>query len=103
MLFSHPRELKSLFSRSFTEIHRDFLHRPSSGYLPEEIWRKAGKSIWTVYCLLSPTSTWAHRHLHTGLQGLAAVLMQGQERERPLNAVIVKSSPSVTTMKDNVS
>ncbi|XP_061101144.1 protein CBFA2T3-like [Conger conger] len=24
------------------EIHRDFLHRPSSGYLPEEIWRKAG-------------------------------------------------------------
>ncbi|KAK5603684.1 Protein cbfa2t3 [Crenichthys baileyi] len=27
-----------------TEIHRDFLHRPSSGYLPEEIWRKAGKN-----------------------------------------------------------
>lgn len=26
------------------EIHRDFLHRPPSGYLPEEIWRKAGKS-----------------------------------------------------------
>ncbi|KAJ3593322.1 hypothetical protein NHX12_005657 [Muraenolepis orangiensis] len=24
------------------EIHRDFLHRPVSGYLPEEIWRKAG-------------------------------------------------------------
>nr|XP_046202150.1 LOW QUALITY PROTEIN: protein CBFA2T3-like [Oncorhynchus gorbuscha] len=24
------------------EIHRDFLHRPASGYLPEEIWRKAG-------------------------------------------------------------
>ncbi|KAM6981326.1 protein CBFA2T3 isoform 2-T7 [Aplochiton taeniatus] len=24
------------------EIHRDFLHRPTSGYLPEEIWRKAG-------------------------------------------------------------
>ncbi|KAG5849324.1 hypothetical protein ANANG_G00109010 [Anguilla anguilla] len=24
------------------EIHRDFLHRPSSGYLPDEIWRKAG-------------------------------------------------------------
>ncbi|XP_044061771.1 protein CBFA2T3 isoform X6 [Siniperca chuatsi] len=24
------------------EIHRDFLHRPPSGYLPEEIWRKAG-------------------------------------------------------------
>ncbi|KAG7258798.1 hypothetical protein CRUP_001182 [Coryphaenoides rupestris] len=23
------------------EIHRDFLHRPVSGYLPEEIWRKA--------------------------------------------------------------
>ncbi|XP_058485287.1 protein CBFA2T3 isoform X2 [Solea solea] len=25
-----------------TDIHRDFLHRPPSGYLPEEIWRKAG-------------------------------------------------------------
>nr|XP_046245715.1 protein CBFA2T3 isoform X4 [Scatophagus argus] len=25
-----------------TEIHRDFLHRPPSAYLPEEIWRKAG-------------------------------------------------------------
>nr|XP_046245723.1 protein CBFA2T3 isoform X5 [Scatophagus argus] len=24
------------------EIHRDFLHRPPSAYLPEEIWRKAG-------------------------------------------------------------
>ncbi|XP_057197226.1 protein CBFA2T3 isoform X2 [Triplophysa rosa] len=24
------------------DIHRDFLHRPASGYLPEEIWRKAG-------------------------------------------------------------
>ncbi|XP_062845451.1 protein CBFA2T3 isoform X2 [Trichomycterus rosablanca] len=24
------------------DIHRDFLHRPPSGYLPEEIWRKAG-------------------------------------------------------------
>uniref|UniRef100_A0A3Q0SVI4 CBFA2/RUNX1 partner transcriptional co-repressor 3 n=1 Tax=Amphilophus citrinellus TaxID=61819 RepID=A0A3Q0SVI4_AMPCI len=27
------------------EIHRDFLHRPPSGYLPEEIWRKATTSI----------------------------------------------------------
>ncbi|XP_041077650.1 protein CBFA2T3-like isoform X1 [Polyodon spathula] len=24
------------------EIHRDFLHRPPSGYMPEELWRKAG-------------------------------------------------------------
>ncbi len=64
MLFSHPREFKSLFSCSFTEIHRDFLHRPSTGYLPEEIWRKAGKSIWTVYCRLSPTSTWAQTFAH---------------------------------------
>ncbi len=63
--------------------------------------RSGGRLVRTVYCLLSPTSTWAHRHLHTGQQGLAAILMQGQERERPLNAVIVKSSPSVTTMKDN--
>lgn len=103
MLSSHPGELKSLFSCSFKEIHRDFLHRPPSGYLPEEIWRKAGKCIWTVYCLLSPTSTRAHRHMHTGLQGLTAVVMQGQEWERPLNVIIVKSSPSVTTMKDNCS
>ncbi|XP_047219125.1 protein CBFA2T3 isoform X1 [Girardinichthys multiradiatus] len=34
-----------------TEIHRDFLHRPPSGYLPEEIWRKAG----TTSMPLSPT------------------------------------------------
>ncbi|XP_038139851.1 protein CBFA2T3 isoform X5 [Cyprinodon tularosa] len=27
------------------EIHRDFLHRPSSGYLPEEIWRKAEEAV----------------------------------------------------------
>ncbi|XP_028811641.1 protein CBFA2T3 isoform X2 [Denticeps clupeoides] len=26
------------------EIHRDFLHRPPSGYMPEEIWRKAGST-----------------------------------------------------------
>ncbi|XP_026123965.1 protein CBFA2T3 isoform X6 [Carassius auratus] len=27
------------------EIHRDFLHRPPSGYLPEEIWRKAEEAV----------------------------------------------------------
>nr|XP_023993275.1 protein CBFA2T3-like [Salvelinus alpinus] len=27
------------------EIHRDFLHRPASGYLPEEIWRKAEEAV----------------------------------------------------------
>ncbi|XP_026176156.1 protein CBFA2T3 isoform X7 [Mastacembelus armatus] len=37
------------------EIHRDFLHRPPSGYLPEEIWRKAG----TTSIPLSP----AQKHL----------------------------------------
>uniref|UniRef100_A0A8B9GL51 CBFA2/RUNX1 partner transcriptional co-repressor 3 n=1 Tax=Astyanax mexicanus TaxID=7994 RepID=A0A8B9GL51_ASTMX len=26
-------------------IHRDFLHRPPSGYLPEEIWRKAEEAV----------------------------------------------------------
>ncbi|XP_078800516.1 protein CBFA2T3 isoform X22 [Oryzias latipes] len=39
------------------ESHRDFLHRPPSGYLPEEIWRKAG----TTSIPLSP----ALKHLHT--------------------------------------
>ncbi|KAJ8271330.1 hypothetical protein COCON_G00101890 [Conger conger] len=33
---------RSVLSTHMPEIHRDFLHRPSSGYLPEEIWRKAG-------------------------------------------------------------
>ncbi|XP_028257397.1 protein CBFA2T3 isoform X3 [Parambassis ranga] len=28
-----------------TDIHRDFLHRPPSGYLPEEIWRKAEEAV----------------------------------------------------------
>uniref|UniRef100_A0A8C2DQG9 CBFA2/RUNX1 partner transcriptional co-repressor 3 n=1 Tax=Cyprinus carpio TaxID=7962 RepID=A0A8C2DQG9_CYPCA len=27
------------------EIHRDFLHRPPSGYLPEEIWWKAEEAV----------------------------------------------------------
>ncbi|XP_078800506.1 protein CBFA2T3 isoform X13 [Oryzias latipes] len=27
------------------ESHRDFLHRPPSGYLPEEIWRKAEEAV----------------------------------------------------------
>ncbi|XP_049327001.1 protein CBFA2T3 isoform X4 [Astyanax mexicanus] len=27
------------------DIHRDFLHRPPSGYLPEEIWRKAEEAV----------------------------------------------------------
>ncbi|XP_058849726.1 protein CBFA2T3-like isoform X5 [Acipenser ruthenus] len=27
------------------EIHRDFLHRPPSGYMPEEIWRKAEEAV----------------------------------------------------------
>ncbi|KAM9366400.1 protein CBFA2T1 [Symphorus nematophorus] len=27
------------------QIHRDFLHRPPSGYLPEEIWRKAEEAV----------------------------------------------------------
>ncbi|KAK5874095.1 hypothetical protein PBY51_019073 [Eleginops maclovinus] len=40
-----------------TEIHRDFLHRPPSGYLPEEIWRKAG----TTSIPLSP----ALKHLQS--------------------------------------
>uniref|UniRef100_A0A3Q3EHS0 CBFA2/RUNX1 partner transcriptional co-repressor 3 n=1 Tax=Kryptolebias marmoratus TaxID=37003 RepID=A0A3Q3EHS0_KRYMA len=30
---------------SVSEIHRDFLHRPPSGYLPEEIWRKAEEAV----------------------------------------------------------
>ncbi|XP_055087453.1 protein CBFA2T3 isoform X3 [Periophthalmus magnuspinnatus] len=37
------------------EIHRDFLHRPPSGYLPEEIWRKAGTTTTTTTSIpLSP-------------------------------------------------
>ncbi|CAL9701562.1 unnamed protein product [Knipowitschia caucasica] len=36
------------------EIHRDFLHRPPSGYLPEEIWRKAGTTTTTTSIPLSP-------------------------------------------------
>lgn len=37
--------LKVPVSLCMTDIHRDFLHRPPSGYLPEEIWRKAGTSL----------------------------------------------------------
>lgn len=27
------------------EIHREVLHRPVSGYVPEEIWKKAGEHL----------------------------------------------------------
>jgi len=30
------------FVFSFIDIHRELLHRPVSGYVPEEIWKKAG-------------------------------------------------------------
>lgn len=29
----------------FPEIHRELLHRPVSGYVPEEIWKKAGELL----------------------------------------------------------
>uniref|UniRef100_A0A096MBM7 CBFA2/RUNX1 partner transcriptional co-repressor 3 n=1 Tax=Poecilia formosa TaxID=48698 RepID=A0A096MBM7_POEFO len=32
-------------SSAAEKIHRDFLHRPPSGYLPEEIWRKAEEAV----------------------------------------------------------
>ena len=53
-----------------SEIHRDFLHRPPSGYLPEEIWRKAGKSqaspLLAIVSMASPTQTHnTHTHTHT--------------------------------------
>ncbi|XP_070780485.1 protein CBFA2T3 isoform X2 [Enoplosus armatus] len=32
-------------SNTASKIHRDFLHRPPSGYLPEEIWRKAEEAV----------------------------------------------------------
>lgn len=45
MMFKCVREIESQYFACLcvSEIHRDFLHRPPSGYLPEEIWRKAGK------------------------------------------------------------
>uniref|UniRef100_A0A673GC71 Protein CBFA2T3-like n=1 Tax=Sinocyclocheilus rhinocerous TaxID=307959 RepID=A0A673GC71_9TELE len=39
----HVRETSKICST--IEIHRDFLHRPPSGYLPEEIWRKAEEAV----------------------------------------------------------
>lgn len=50
------------------EIHRDFLHRPPSGYLPEEIWRKAGKSQDSPFCFTVFISDLAqtdkNKHVH---------------------------------------
>lgn len=31
-----------IFFFSFPDIHRELLHRPGSGYVPDEIWKKAG-------------------------------------------------------------
>lgn len=35
--------LPRLYVCVFPEIHRELLHRPVSGYVPEEIWKKAGE------------------------------------------------------------
>uniref|UniRef100_W5MB46 CBFA2/RUNX1 partner transcriptional co-repressor 3 n=1 Tax=Lepisosteus oculatus TaxID=7918 RepID=W5MB46_LEPOC len=40
-----PPHNSSSSSSSALEIHRDFLHRPPSGYMPEEIWRKAEEAV----------------------------------------------------------
>ncbi|KPP71123.1 hypothetical protein Z043_109987 [Scleropages formosus] len=37
------------------EIHRELLHRPLSGYMPEEIWKKAGKVCHSQQAALSGT------------------------------------------------
>lgn len=33
------------YSVCVSEIHREGLHRPVSGYVPEEIWKKAGEQF----------------------------------------------------------
>uniref|UniRef100_A0A671QZA1 Protein CBFA2T3-like n=1 Tax=Sinocyclocheilus anshuiensis TaxID=1608454 RepID=A0A671QZA1_9TELE len=40
-----PLHHNSSSSNTPNKIHRDFLHRPPSGYLPEEIWRKAEEAV----------------------------------------------------------
>ncbi|XP_057694633.1 protein CBFA2T3 isoform X12 [Corythoichthys intestinalis] len=66
-----------------TEIHRDFLHRPPSGYLPEEIWRKAESIIpklikgWTV--VLGGNMAQGRND-----RGLTVTGPQGQRDEGPL-------------------
>ncbi|KAI9531845.1 hypothetical protein NQZ68_037811 [Dissostichus eleginoides] len=73
-----------------TEIHRDFLHRPPSGYLPEEIWRKA---VFTALILAIRT----HR-----AEALQLQVHQGRGLEA-LCVIRAKCPPSVTTMKGNCS
>ncbi|XP_019469693.1 protein CBFA2T1 [Meleagris gallopavo] len=42
---SHSRQQSPVNPDPVTlESHREFLHRPASGYVPEEIWKKAGKN-----------------------------------------------------------
>ena len=36
-------DYQALFVCASPEIHRELLHRPVSGYVPEEIWKKAGE------------------------------------------------------------
>ncbi|XP_030649745.1 protein CBFA2T3 isoform X2 [Chanos chanos] len=40
-----PHHNSSSSNTPNSKIHRDFLHRPPSGYLPEEIWRKAEEAV----------------------------------------------------------
>uniref|UniRef100_A0A4W5NAS7 CBFA2/RUNX1 partner transcriptional co-repressor 3 n=1 Tax=Hucho hucho TaxID=62062 RepID=A0A4W5NAS7_9TELE len=43
--YSDVEDMKKGGSNGQPQIHRDFLHRPASGYLPEEIWRKAEEAV----------------------------------------------------------
>uniref|UniRef100_A0A8C7FSE3 CBFA2/RUNX1 partner transcriptional co-repressor 3 n=1 Tax=Oncorhynchus kisutch TaxID=8019 RepID=A0A8C7FSE3_ONCKI len=43
--YSDVEDMKKGGSNGQPQIHRDFLHRPASGYLPEEIWRKVEEAV----------------------------------------------------------
>lgn len=55
---AHATAPVSAPSPSLLDAHREFLHRPASGYVPEEIWKKAGKNCFKtrVQCLAAVCS-----------------------------------------------
>ncbi|MBZ3886690.1 Protein CBFA2T1 [Sciurus carolinensis] len=48
---SHSRQQSPINPDPVTlDAHREFLHRPASGYVPEEIWKKAEEAVNEVKC-----------------------------------------------------
>lgn len=59
------------------EIHRELLHRPVSGYVPEEIWKKAGEPAITSFSL-------SHLFCSVEIKAILSIIFMSQRGGRGL-------------------